>query len=360
MNIRGGLLMKIVVFPALIALLLSLALGPLHAEDILDTARLEVPGGALEVKFATGELNLPHAAVLDWISKSAQAVAGYYGRFPVREAQITIVPVSGSGVQSGKSFGFPRARVRISLGRFATAADLDKDWMLVHELVHLAFPSVEDSHHWIEEGIATYVEPVARAKAGQLSAEKVWGDLVRGLPYGLPQSGDRGLDFTPTWGRTYWGGALFCLLADIEIRERTQNSRGLQDALRAIVAAGGSIEESWDLRRAFKIGDAATGVPVLTELYERMRSTPVDTELSDLWRNLGVEMQGRSVIFDDQAPLANVRRAITTSQITKSEGWDRNIEQAYLNSGIHPALQSNASPANRSRFGDARGSRYLR
>ena len=58
------------------------------------------------------------------------------------------------------------------------------------------------------------------------------------MPKGLPAAGDRGLDYTPTWGRTYWGGALFCLLADIDIRKRTSNRFGLQDALRAIVAAG--------------------------------------------------------------------------------------------------------------------------
>ncbi len=285
--------------------------GSVQAADSAGTAKLEIAGGILDIGFAPGVLDLPHSKVLDWISRSAHAVAGYYGRFPVRRAQITIIPVAGSGVRSGKSFGYPRARVRISIGRSATEEDLEKDWMLVHELVHLAFPSVDDMHHWIEEGIATYVEPIVRAEAGQLSVEKVWGDLVRGLPQGLPQVGDRGLDYTPTWGRTYWGGALFCLLADIEIRKRTQNRYGLQDALRAINAAGGSIEESWELRRVFKVGDAATGVPVLTELYERMRAAPVDTELPALWRSLGVAIEGRSVIFDEQAPLAKERRAIT-------------------------------------------------
>lgn len=293
------------------AFLLFYASGSVRAAEFAGPARLEIAGSTLDIGFAPGELDLPQSKVLDWISRSAHAVAGYYGRFPVRHAQITIIPVAGSGVQSGKSFGYPRARVRISLGRFATETDLEKDWMLVHELVHLAFPSVDENHHWIEEGIATYVEPIVRAEAGQLSVEKVWGDLVRGLPHGLPQAGDRGLDYTPTWGRTYWGGALFCLLADIEIRKRTQNRFGLQDALRAINAAGGSIEESWELRRAFKVGDAATGVPVLTELYERMRAAPVDTPLSELWRSLGVAIEGRSVIFDEQAPLAKERRAIT-------------------------------------------------
>ena len=115
--------------------------------------------------------------------------------------------------------------ITIAVGRASSASDFAEDWVLTHEMVHLAFPSVPEEHHWIEEGSATYVEPIARARTGDLSPEKVWGDLVDGLPKGLPQAGDRGLDFTPTWGRTYWGGALFCLLADIEIRKRTETRK---------------------------------------------------------------------------------------------------------------------------------------
>ena len=160
---------------------------------------------------------------------------------------------------------------------------------MTHEMVHLAFPSVAEAHHWIEEGSATYVEPVARARAGDLTPEKVWGDLVDGLPQGLPGPADRGLDFTPTWGRTYWGGALFCLLADIEIRKRTGNRKGLEDALRAILAAGGTVETEWPLAKALHIGDDATGVPVLSELYEKMKASPFPVDLNALWKEMGVE-----------------------------------------------------------------------
>jgi hypothetical protein len=60
------------------------------------------------------------------------------------------------------------------VGQHATLADLNDDWELTHEMVHFGFPSVEDRHHWIEEGIATYVEPIARAQVGRLTAEQVW------------------------------------------------------------------------------------------------------------------------------------------------------------------------------------------
>jgi hypothetical protein len=178
-------------------------------------------------------------------------------------------------------------------------------------MMHLAFPSVPEEHHWIEEGSATYVEPIARARAGDLTPEKVWGDLVDGLPKGLPQAGDRGLDFTPTWGRTYWGGALFCLLADIEIRKRTGNKKGLEDAFRAIFKAGGTIESDWPLARTLEIGDRGTGVPVLRALYDKMKAAPAPVDLGALWKELGVERRSGKIEFIDGAPLAAIRKAIT-------------------------------------------------
>jgi len=177
-------------------------------------------------------------------------------------------------------------------------------------MVHYAFPSVTREQHWIEEGIATYVEPIARLERGEIGATKVWGDLVAGLPYGMPGPGDEGLDHTHTWGRTYWGGAMFCLLADVRIRRATHDRYGLRDALRAIVNAGGNMQTTWPLTRALDVGDKAVGVPVLAQLYGQMKATPIRPNLAQLWSNLGVEIDGKSIKFDDGAPWAAVRRAI--------------------------------------------------
>jgi hypothetical protein len=181
---------------------------------------------------------------------------------------------------------------------------------MTHEMVHYAFPSVAEEHHWIEEGIATYVEPIARLEAGDIGAAKVWGDLVEGLPYGLPGPGDEGLDHTHTWGRTYWGSAMFRLVADVRIRRATHDRYGLRDALRAIVDAGGDIETTWALTRALDVGDRAVGVTVLSQLYDHMKATPVKPALGHLWTNLGVEIEGRTITFDHSALWATVRRAM--------------------------------------------------
>jgi hypothetical protein len=116
-------------------------------------------------------------------------------------------------------------------------------------------------------------------------------------------------------GRTYWGGALWAFLADVEIHRRTQNRAGLQEALRAILATG-NMETSSPLEPLLDIGDRATGVPVLAELYGRMKDQPVPVDLDALWRELGVEIDGRGARLDDGAPLAAARRAITAPRPT--------------------------------------------
>jgi hypothetical protein len=287
---------------------------PYRAFEKLAATRIDVGGGTLYVAFGPGELQLSNETVLAWVTRSVRAVAGYFGRLPDSTARLLIVPTAGSGIRGGTTYGYRGAASRIQIGHDTTENQLARDWVLVHELVHHGMPNLEDEHHWMEEGLATYVEPIARAQAGELSVETVWGDMVKGLPHGLPQPGDEGLDHTHTWGRTYWGGALFYLLAEIEIRRRTDNAHGLQDALRAIVAAGGNISQSWPVEKVLTAGDGGTATHVLTDLYGQMKDKPRNVDLSDLWRRLGVSMQGEAVSFDDSAPLAPIRRAITAAR----------------------------------------------
>jgi hypothetical protein len=225
---------------------------------------------------------------------------------------LRIAPFDGDGTRGGETFASRGGFTRIGIGERATEEQLAGDWLLTHEMVHLAFPSMPDRQRWIEEGIATYVEPIARIQSGHYDAARMWADLVRDMPQGLPRAGDRGLDNTHTWGRTYWGGALFCLRADIEIRMVTHNSKGLQDALRGILDAGGDIREDWDLRKTFEIGDRATGTHVLMNLYSKMGDDPNPVDLDALWKQLGVSVKHGAAQFDDNAPLAAVRRSITS------------------------------------------------
>ena len=79
-------------------------------------------------------------------------------------------------------------------------ADLDDDWVLTHEMIHFGFPSVEQRHHWIGEGIATYAEPIAPAQVRRLTAERVWREMVDGMTLEkLQELTEPKLQLAPSW-----------------------------------------------------------------------------------------------------------------------------------------------------------------
>jgi hypothetical protein len=228
------------------------------------------------------------------------------------ELQLNIFCEGDGDVRHGVAYA--DGRIRITLGSGVTEETLRDDWMLTHEMSHLAFPSLDDDYLWMTEGLADYVEPVARARMSLISEEKFWKDMVEGCPQGLPERGDRGLDETHTWGRVYWGGVIYWLMADVEIRQRTHNRRSIRDVLVAILNAGGDITEAWTLEKVLEVGDHATGTNVLRELHQQMGHNPFEPDLNGLWKNLGVYYGNGQVIFDDQAPLAAIRRMITRAE----------------------------------------------
>ena len=269
--------------------------------------RLTIGGSQLEINIRDKVLLSKQDILLQWIKYSAQVVHQYYGRFPVDQLQISLNVAGGFAVRFGQAFGGESPYLRIVVGEDITADMLRKDWIMVHEMVHLAMADVPSSNRWLLEGLATYVESIARAQQGYLSEDFVWHGFLKRMPQGLPTAGDEGLDYTPTWGRTYWGGAMFCLLADIEIRKLTNNQMSLRDALRGILADGYSMKTDATAMQIFKSGDAATGVPVLVDFYEKMRADPVMVDLQALWVELGVGLKSDQVIYNANAPLAHVR-----------------------------------------------------
>jgi hypothetical protein len=276
-----------------------------------DGAReLSVAGAAVHLAFAPDAFGAGAAPILEWVQRSADIVARYYGRFPTAAVTLRLAAEPGEGVHGGRTFANPDAVIRMRVGRQVSAAQLRSDWVLVHEMTHLALPDTGETHAWLSEGIATYVEGVARVQAGNRSEIDVWAEELRSMPRGLPDEGDRGLDGTHTWGRTYWGGAMFCLLADVDIRRRTQLRFGLQDALRAVLQASGGLAADWPIERVLRTGDQAVGTRTLEDLYAQMRDKAVAPDLMALWRQLGIEADGDSVRLTDDAPLAPVRHAI--------------------------------------------------
>jgi hypothetical protein len=289
---------------ALAACARSPATTPAAATD------LEVHGARLHVDLGADDYAAGNDVLLGWLERSAGIAADFYHGFPAARATIELRAMPGTGVQGGTTYGNPQALIRVGVGREVTEAQLRADWVMVHEMTHLALPDVGPEHAWLSEGLATYLEGVERVQAGNRSETDVWAEELRQMPRGLPEEGDRGLDHTHSWGRTYWGGAMFCLLADVDIRRRTQLTKGLEDAARAIARASGGLRAEWPIERVLATGDAAVGTRSLEDLYARMKDSAYAPDLVALWRQLGVTADGETVQLSDAAPLANIRHAI--------------------------------------------------
>jgi hypothetical protein len=275
------------------------------------TAQVQLNGSTICVVIDDAKLSNQQPLLRTWIDRSAHIVADYYGQFPAPLLVIRLQGMDGGGVGGGRTTNDSGLMIQMRVGRETKADTLASDWVLVHEMVHLALPEVGRRHSWLAEGLATYVEGVARAQYGNRDIADVWAEDRHSMPMGLPQSGEGGMDQTPTWGRTYWGGALYCLQSDVAIREQTANRVGLQTALRAILKETGGYAFDADIAEVLRIGDAATGTHVMYGLYQQIRATPQTPNLDVLWTLLGVPSDPKTQPFDDRAPLAAIRIAIT-------------------------------------------------
>src|SRR6266403_419534 len=287
--------------------LVTLVLAPLFTHAYAascparTTDRLELRGSTLCL-FLDDASPSRRQLLHTWVERSAHIVADYYGRFPAPLVVLRLQSMEGRGVGGGRTTNDSGLVIQVSIGREATAAGLSDDWVLVHEMVHLALPEVGRRHNWLAEGLATYVEGIARAQFGNRTIADVWAEDRRSMPMGLPRQGEGGMDETPTWGRTYWGGALYCLQAEIAIRAQTSNRVGLQTALRAILNQTGGYGFARDIDDVVRIGDAATGTRVLGDLYQQIKTTPRTPNLDMLWNRLGVPRDPNTQPFDDYAP----------------------------------------------------------
>jgi hypothetical protein len=270
---------------------------------------LKAAGAAFNLYFSDGFDAAARLNIRAWVTRSAMAVAAYLGRFPIDSLDVYLNAQEGTGVRSGFTSFETEVFVRLRLGVATSPAELLDDWILVHEMLHVAMPRLVRRHNWLHEGMATYVEGVVRARAGITSASYFWDGLRRSMSQGLPKPDDQGLDNTRTWSNTYWGGAIFCLLADVKIRQQSQLRLGLQQALQGILAAGGNYAVQWPVEEVLAKADAAVGLNVLSLQYQQMRDNPMRVDLPALWAELGVLA---AAPFNDAAPLAAVRRAIVS------------------------------------------------
>ena len=172
----------------------------------------------------------------------------------------------------------------VRVDRNASLEELEQDWHLRHELIHLSHPSLS-RHRWFEEGLAVYAEFAMRLANGHLSPKDFWEELQDRIPESQ-ENRTGGLDDSGNLSHIYWGGTLYFLLADMEIRLQTDNRRSIHDAIRSWHKQGGNVSVAWDIERTLSVADRATGTKTLSALYQRIGRGREQIDLNQLWSSL--------------------------------------------------------------------------
>jgi len=147
---------------------------------------MRVEGGEIHITLPDEQLKVSPQDLLEWVKCAAGAVIHYYVHFPVRHLTLQIRASRRNGVSHGVTYAKGGGLITVAMGRGTESNALRNDWVLTHEMIHLAFPSMAENHHWIEEGTSTYVEPVARAEVGQIPVADVWKQFILDMPKGQP------------------------------------------------------------------------------------------------------------------------------------------------------------------------------
>lgn len=227
-----------------------------------------------------------------WIGRAMNTTASLGDRFPREQIHFMIVPVRSPSEEV--VFGMVRrgggASVLLLPSPDASVAELETNWVAVHELSHLWLPPLHARDRWISEGIATYLQEVLRARCRLQSSERAWSRLQDGFERGRRSGTGRSLvresasmNRTGAYHRVYWAGTAFALEVDVRLRE---SSNGEMTLLRAINDA----QHSWGsqaqpvaaslLLRTLQEASGAAFIETLAQTYAAASEFP-DTAYAD-------------------------------------------------------------------------------
>ena len=254
-----------------------------------ESAALTIGGAAIDVAIEDGRLDVSRAELMAWISTAAGAVTAYFGRFPVARYRIVIEPVAGrSGVLSGTTWAGRRRALadppRRAHHRRPARARLGHDPRDGAHRVSGSGPRAP-----LDRGGDRHVRRAARAIVDRALSRRpgcgpIWStdcpmdcrgraiaDSITPIPGAGPTGAVRCSACSPIW-RSAIGPAAAAAWST--------RCAGSWRPVATIRSTGRSSARS-------VAGDRAVGVPVLEELYGRMKDAPVPTDLDALWHGLG-------------------------------------------------------------------------
>jgi hypothetical protein len=269
---------------------------------------------------------IPPDAIFDWVHSTATNLALVYGRFPSPGAHVVVFPV-GPSTRAGRSGLFGRVMrdggetIEFRINENKAIKDYYGHWTATHEFSHLLLPYMFTRHRWISEGFAQYHQNVLLARAGTYTDAVAWQNLYNGFERGRKSSPalspneaalDRGRASNM---KVYWSGAALALMADVELRRRSNGNESLDVVLDRLQHCCLPSTKSWDGLELLRKMDSLLDAPVFVPLYREIADTSGFPNVQPLFEELGLDVDNEVVTLRDDAVYYDIREAITARRI---------------------------------------------
>lgn len=274
------------------------AIGPFEPE------RMPVAGGVMRVAVLPGSPAPDPWKIRRWLAETARAVGTVYGAMPLSSPQVLVVPI-GRGrepvpwAQVRRGGG---AAVHLFINQEEPAEAFLSDWTAAHEFSHLLHPYLGGEGRWLAEGLASYYQNIARARAGLLSEREAWEKLHAGFRRGMENTGaltlrqaNRRMHDERKYMRVYWSGAAFALITDVALRHHHGSS--LDEVLAAFRRCHLPADEIWEVEDFLAELDRISGSRVFSDSYAEIIDSPEFPDLSRSYDLLGIRAGADGVLF---------------------------------------------------------------
>lgn len=284
---------------------------------------IPVTGTVLRVAIMKPRSGVHGERLFDWIRDTAAQITLAYGRFPNPSPQVVVLPVGRSGWNRNSAVLFGRVlrdggeSVELFINEHRPIEEFYADWTATHEFSHLMLPYVTNRQRWISEGFAQYYQNVLMARAGTYSPQMAWQKLYEGFERGRQSRPELSPNEASSRGvgratmKIYWSGAVLALIADVELRRRSDGRESLDDVLDRLQACCLPSARVWNGRELFEKLDTLVDEPLFLRLYEAYADEQGFPDFMPTLDRLGVRIERGTVSFSNDAEFADLRKAIT-------------------------------------------------
>jgi len=294
--------------------------------------RIALPGGELRLAVMHGADADERARLRVWLNRVSRAVLSAYGRLPLPEVQVLVIPVgqldrgghnagNAQAVHFGQSIRGQGNALELLVDPTRPAAEFADDWTAVHELSHLMHPYLGDRGTWLAEGLATYYQNVLRARSDMLTPAQAWDRLYQGFKRGAKTQSDETLEQiaqdmhrSHAYQRVYWAGAAYWLTVDRDLRRASAGTMNLETALSRFRDCCLPAYREWKPEDFVARLDALAGTQVFASRYREFAAMRQFPDWEKLYSDLGIGAGGEHLAFAADAKDAAIREAIMAAR----------------------------------------------